>query len=69
MASQNFLRLPQHIQDVVTAGLDDEITDAFARIEEARAAGDEDQVRFLEGDILSASTLRKNLTGEDATIS
>lgn len=68
MPSQNFLRLPEAVQELVTEGLDAEVQASFARIEEAQAAGDNTQVRFLEGDIMRASALRQKLTGEDVRL-
>ncbi|MGJ0203493.1 hypothetical protein [Leucobacter sp. gxy201] len=66
MASESFLRLPQSVQDIVTSGLEAEIQDSFSRIESLRdQGGDENEIRFLEGDILNASALRKALTGEE----
>lgn len=68
MSTQSFLRLPQSVQDLVIEGLDEEVRTAFSRIEEAQAAGQDDEVRFLEGDIMRASALRQRLTGEAAQI-
>lgn len=68
MPSQNFLRLPEAVQELVTEGLDAEVQASFARIEEAQAAGDNTQIRFLEGDIMRASALRQKLTGEDVRL-
>ena len=67
MHAESFQRLPEHVQEIVTTGLDEEIKASFAKIEEARAAGDrETEISFLEGDIIRSSALRKSLTGEDA---
>lgn len=67
MYSESFQRLPQHVQDIVTAGIDKEIETSFSRIEEARSAGNRDaEIGFLEGDIMRSSALRKELTGDDA---
>jgi len=67
MATESFLRLPQSVQDIVTSGLEAEIQESFAKIEKLRNSNaDETEIRFLEGDIISASELRLALTGEEA---
>ena len=68
MTSPSFQRLPSSIQQLVTDALDREIQSGFERISEVQRdpAGDAAEVRFIEGDIVRASALRKQLTGEDA---
>ena len=70
MPSESFLRLPQHIQDIVTSGLEEEIKAAFEKIERERTSQtvEEEQIRFYEGDIVRASGLRASLTGEEASL-
>lgn len=64
MADLSFSRLPAFLQDIVTAGLDEEIENAFARIEKAQKDGNDSAVSFFEGDVLRASGLREKLTGD-----
>lgn len=64
MSDENFSRLPVFLQDIVTAGLDGEIENSFARIEQAQKDGDDAAVSFFEGDVLRASGLREKLTGD-----
>lgn len=69
MTSASFLRLPSSVQRLVTDGLDEEISAAFARIGQAKTdtSIEAAEIRFLEGDIMRASALRGRLTGESAT--
>lgn len=69
MSTESFLRLPQSVQDIVTSGLEAEIQECFTKIEALRDQnGDEAEIRFLEGDIIAASELRKSLTGEETQV-
>ncbi len=68
MITASFQRLPQSIQKLVTDALDEEIQTGFEKIGRAQkdSSADESAVRFIEGDIVRASALRKLLTGEAA---
>lgn len=70
MATESFARLPQHIQKIVTDGLDDEILMGFERISEAQKdqSADPTVISFAEGDIVRVSELRTRLTGEENVV-
>ena len=66
MSSEFFQRLPQSIQQQVTAGLDAEVEASLALIsdEKSRATPDATKIAFLEGDVLQATKLATDLTGK-----
>ncbi|MBL3698747.1 hypothetical protein [Leucobacter luti] len=70
MPSESFQRLPLEVQDIVTSGLETEIHTAFELIGEAKNSGSlsAEEIGFLEGDIIRASALRSQLTGEDTQL-
>lgn len=68
MKKTGFLGLPVQIQELVTDGLDAEITMAQERIREAEGARprDPELVGSLKGDIVQSKALRDRLTGGQA---
>lgn len=69
MLSDNFLRLPESIQQKVLAGLEEEIRLGFQEVERAKADGsvEDHTIRALSEGIVRSGTLRDTLTGEKST--
>ncbi|MGO3146121.1 MAG: hypothetical protein ACTIJ6_00435 [Leucobacter sp.] len=66
MLSDNFLRLPESIQQKVLAGLEEEIRVGFQEVERAKAdtSVEDHTMRAISEGIVRSGALRDSLTGE-----